>query len=155
MARQHSTSRKQVRSDSRSGAGGARGELGVGGRSRSERGRGNGRGSPYSKQCETTRVGKLHLNSTRNRCDLQWFLMELMPLKTPLWAENYNLIPQVTAGKKHPLRLCRGGICDEILDIHNPWKVGISNSFQSGKKPHFILFFFTFIDRNFYPFQIN
>jgi len=84
-------------------------------------------GKPGPSHCETTRVGKLHLNSTRNRCDLQWFLMEfqpfvveLMPLKTPLWGENYNLIPQVTVGKKHSLRLCRGGICDKILDIHNP-----------------------------------
>ena len=69
--------------------------------------------------------------------EFQPFVVELMPLKTPLWGENYNLIPQVTVGKKHPLRLCRGGICDEILDIHNPWKVGISNSFHGGKKtPH-------------------
>jgi len=56
-------------------------------------------------------VGKLHLKSTRNECDLQWFLMkfqpfvvELMPLKTPLWGENYNLIPQVTA-KKPPFKV--------------------------------------------------
>jgi len=45
-------------------------------------------------------------------------------------------------GKKHPLRLFRGGICGEILDIHNPWRVEISNSYQGGKKTPFNVVYF-------------
>jgi len=51
-------------------------------------------------------------DSIKNRCNLHWFsikfqpfVVELMPLKTPLWDEISNLIPQVKVGKKHPLML--------------------------------------------------
>jgi len=61
---------------------------------------------------ELKRWEKTNPDSIKNRCNLHWFsikfqpfVVELMPLKTPLWDEISNLIPQVKVGKKHPLML--------------------------------------------------
>ena len=61
---------------------------------------------------ELKRWEKTNPDSIKNRCNLHWFsikfqpfVVELMPLKTPLWDEISNLILQVKVGKKHPLML--------------------------------------------------